>query len=760
MRKSDRHSVQMPPILRSPTTLEARRRIDEFLGMEPERRLQHRAPVDRKLLSDPSIKAALFDLFQNKCAYCETLVAAFSPGDVDHFRPVANAANRHGPEHPHHYAWFAYEWENLYLSCIDCSRYRRSLFPVVGPRAPFFSSIEEAREQERALLIDPCHDEPQRHLDYFWDGSCRGRTKRGKATIDAFGLNAREHLVVERAGIFSSLAHALEILDRRPPGDRFTEPFFFKSDVKYYGAALILLHRTAAALAAFLGRRAPAFNDRLESAMRALINAAPPGALEKAMDSIRSPTGLEDLHAPEAPDLAPRVSIPSRPSAPKAVAGAAPPSRTLAKIHIENFKGIEALDFDLPATRENGYGASCLMLLGENATGKSSILEAIGLAILGAKQAEDLPIKADDYLRRKDPYVRSGESARWRSTDTDMGLVRLTFHGEDSATLELKVDPIEKRFDGKHRDLAVVLAYGPRRYFSLKHRRKKRGAATRVRTLFDAEATIAHPREWLDGLDDNTFFTVAKALREILALNLQDSLIRDLELGICVSTFGAIIPIDRMSEGYKSVFAMSVDIMRELLGHWSNLEDAHGIVLVDEIETHLHPRWKMRVMSALRSAMPNVQFIATTHDPLCLRGMEDREVQVLRRDADQHIDRMLDLPSISGMRAEQILTSDYFGLSSTADPATEVELARYAAALTRPPEDRSDSAESAAVAIGEHLAKTIVIGDTAAEQVVQDAIKIYLADRRGASVDKLSRSRRAAVSAVLAAFQPPSGSGQ
>src|SRR3546814_20575292 len=75
--------------------------------------------------------------------------------------------------------------------------------------------------------------------------------------------------------------------------------------------------------------------------------------------------------------------------------------------------------------------------------------------------------------------------------------------------------------------------------------------------------------------------------------------------------------------------------MRGLVGtgdeKGSSLANARALVLVDEIEAHLHPRWKLRIMKGLREALPNVTFIVTTHDPLCLRGLGANEVMVLRR---------------------------------------------------------------------------------------------------------------------------------
>ena len=195
-------------------------------------------------------------------------------------------------------------------------------------------------------------------------------------------------------------------------------------------------------------------------------------------------------------------------------------------------------------------------------------------------------------------------------------------------------------------------------------------------------------------------------------------------------------------------------MMRELLRTQPDLEDARGVVLIDEIETHLHPRWKMRVMRALRKAMPKVTFIATTHDPLCLRGMEQGEVVVLAKDKNQQIYQLTDLPNISGMRVEQILTSDYFGLNSTADPETEAQLTAYVAALTRAQAGDQD-ADKRTTRLGATLRETLVLGETAADQLAQEALERFLNERHDLSLVERSGARLEVVEAMLRALRQP-----
>lgn len=214
-----------------------------------------------------------------------------------------------------------------------------------------------------------------------------------------------------------------------------------------------------------------------------------------------------------------------------------------------------------------------------------------------------------------------------------------------------------------------------------------------------------------------------------------------------VSAHGRVTPIGQMSDGYRVVFAMATDIMRHMVKIWGNLEFARGIVLIDEIETHLHPRWKRQVMSALRGAMPRVQFIATTHDPLCLRGMRNGEVHVLYRDEDARVALVEDLPDISTLRAEQILTSDYFGLSSTADLGQERILNRLAELAGQSEIELTLDQRAERDRLLLNFDGLPVIGDSVDRQILAEAMtrhlryhsKLTLAARAGQREDSIMR---------------------
>ena len=193
---------------------------------------------------DPEVSAALYSrykefllkLFNNKCAYCESVITNAQPGDVEHFRPKGRVVDdnfkpivvRRGGKQVQHpgYYWLAYDWTNLLPSCADCNRYR-----IHGEKAPGLSRadvgagkadrfplrdeakrafVPDAEAAEEALLIDPTKIDPGEHLEFLSNGTIKPKTEEGKATLQVFGLNMRENLLEERARAYENAESAFE----------------------------------------------------------------------------------------------------------------------------------------------------------------------------------------------------------------------------------------------------------------------------------------------------------------------------------------------------------------------------------------------------------------------------------------------------------------------------------------------------------------------------------------------------------------------
>jgi predicted ATP-binding protein involved in virulence len=107
-----------------------------------------------------------------------------------------------------------------------------------------------------------------------------------------------------------------------------------------------------------------------------------------------------------------------------------------------------------------------------------------------------------------------------------------------------------------------------------------------------------------------------------------------------------------------------------------------AVVLVDEIDLHLHPKWQRDLMGFLTRLFPNTQFIATAHSPLVVQAASDANVVLLRRE-DDHVIIDNDVKAIHNWRVDQILTSDLFGLESARPPQLDGLLAERTEILSK-----------------------------------------------------------------------------
>ncbi|MDA7429790.1 AAA family ATPase [Primorskyibacter aestuariivivens] len=797
MRFLNRAKMRPPSLLSSVRAEAARAELEAFIARSSEKGATRRVPSHAWLTDAPEARAHMHAQFGGTCAYCETPTTYLgdkrqAQGLIGHHRPEGLAEDDKGETDFLAYSWLIYDWDNLLWICTDCARRKDNRFFIENTRGTPFMSISELRASEAELMLDPSFHDPAEHLAFQMDGSVTWKTAPGDATVFVLELN-RPELVAARAKALRAVLRAMRenplnveahltgagsddsryVLRAVVPDDKDSNLKSLAPDKSSSRNPSWPQYRHAGAstmaLLGFARMRGMAVRDALE--LRDLILDLAPdsrdGFLEDALDTTtRAITDAEDKQKAETersarhfevelspPPAAPRKKTPNRiPDIHRLSTARTPVTR----VEISNFKALRDISFDLPETVPSTSGTEsgqspCMILLGENATGKSSVLEAMALAIAGANEAKALDgLLKDEALAPRD-LIHRPDPSKWDQPAPGMA-VRLTFR-DHSAPIGLDARPGDTRFRGHDSCAKVVLGYGPRRYFTNRRTTRFRAPAHRIRSLFDPMDMIANPIHWLSGLEGKAFFAAARVLRVILMLDNEDDFERDDDPktpgAIFVRQNGQRTALKDLSVGYKSVIAMACDIIRELSYHFDNIEKAHAIVFVDEIETHLHPRWKMRIMQLLREAFPNVQFIVTTHDPLCLRGMHDGEVFVLQRAGpDAQVEKVPDLPSIRGMRADQILTSEFFGLGST-DPDTDIRLELYNALASRV-ENLSPEEEAKLRELRDWLGDNMVIGSTLAEQAYAKALKREAA--REVTPTKAPSPRRQDVEQAFSAF--------
>lgn len=155
VRKVVRGRMSVPRVLRDDEARAAMEEVSMHYRLPPAERSRIRPPLNQKIWNSESVRESLSDLFISKCAFCETQVNLHREADVLHFRPIGSAMGLHSRKFDaksnDHYSWFAYEWENLFLSCTQCNRSKRNYFPLVGPRAQLRCTWTEADASEEML---------------------------------------------------------------------------------------------------------------------------------------------------------------------------------------------------------------------------------------------------------------------------------------------------------------------------------------------------------------------------------------------------------------------------------------------------------------------------------------------------------------------------------------------------------------------------------------------------------------------------------
>jgi predicted ATPase len=542
------------------------------------------------------------------------------------------------------------------------------------------------------------------------DGVVRGETARGEATIDVLALNraglvrAREASAVMLRARVTAVRLSLERLDVEPTDRRLDEAVQEELGML---SRLLGPEQPYAALhrqfinnwLAELGIEAEQFDPRVREIRReAESKAAPITEERERRTAVRS---IE--HAARQQDYSVEAETPAQRAA--FFTG----KKWIEWIKLRNFKAIERLDLDFPAPQTERE--PWLVMLGENGTGKSSVLQALAIALMGEHHCAELKLDASGFMRRG---AKRGAHGRIR--------VKLANVPEP---LEVRFSRTSPRFTFTTADPKVLLlAYGATRL--LRARRDAAGTdpkRIRIENLFDPTAPLADVERWLldpDELDETRFGAVGDAFRELLMLTPDDSFSRAGGRVHALLQGEAPIPLEQLSDGFQSVVALCADVMKSLLERFDSMEDAEGIVLLDEIEAHLHPTWKIEIVERLRRTFPRVMFVVSTHDPLCLKGLYEGEIVLLRRDEQRKIEAETDVPPVDDLRADQILTSPLFGLQSTRGDETTGAIERYAELVgkARPSAAERDELE----ALRARLETTLSTGDNGRQRRIEQAI--------------------------------------
>lgn len=334
------------------------------------------------------------------------------------------------------------------------------------------------------------------------------------------------------------------------------------------------------------------------------------------------------------------------------------------------------------------------LLLGINGTGKSTVLKGAALALIS-------PVLADSGFR---PYslVRrtwKGNSVAGALKTRVEAQVQLSEHEargaqrEQSLTVELMRrgtnDSLSRApyggdlFEEMYVDTSpsfLVLAYAANRWTAraqenISARLKETHLRyQRVRGLFEESSSLVPLTYWLPNYSNPG--------RKKQVIHKLDQLLGDFYRFRGLFQHGEYlvekgdtkVPMGALSDGYRAYLGWVGDMLYHVC-FWARsgrkLEDTEGIVMVDEIDLHLHPEWQRTVIQTLSETFPKIQFLFTSHSPLVTGSLEWPNIHVMRENGPEQIQE-----AIHGLSADQVLYSPYFELQSTRPPDVTEEVSR------------------------------------------------------------------------------------
>ena len=381
---------------------------------------------------------------------------------------------------------------------------------------------------------------------------------------------------------------------------------------------------------------------------------------------------------------------------------------------------------ELKLCDNNGNLAQWTVILGNNGVGKTTLLRCLNR----------MELRLDKYVDVAFPFRLSqnqdAETLQELEVLRSNGAVIYTKIVSGNSLSDIKSNRCEKliehpfksmvgyALEGQRKELCGLICYG---YGATRKMGKTflsdSLSSDNSASLFSDNATLINAEEWLLQTDyaikatpsekgllhsatsnarrEKHYNQIFEVLKRILpdVEDIRIELDEDIERPIAkfLTPFGWV-RLSSLGLGYRTTIAWMVDLAVRLFKRYPDSEDPlaePAIVLVDEIDLHMHPQWQRTIMEFLTERFPNTQFIVTAHSPLVVQAAQDANIVLLRREGDRVvIDNNPEI--IDNWRVDQVLTS-VFEIPSARSPQIEKLLARRQEILTKSKLTKADKAE-------------------------------------------------------------------
>ncbi len=203
--------------------------------------------------------------------------------------------------------------------------------------------------------------------------------------------------------------------------------------------------------------------------------------------------------------------------------------------------------------------------------------------------------------------------------------------------------------------------------------------AQRVQSLFEESYPLLPLTAWLPSMrrsNKGRFVQVLSIINRLMAGHYQFS--GEMEGGEYLFERGGLkVPFPALSDGYRAFLGWLGDLLYHVAMTCPSgkmLVENRGIVMVDEIDLHLHPKWQMTVLPILAKELPNLQFILTSHSAILVASLEWMNIIVMQSAAHESSVACRIQAPVHGLDADQVLLTEFFGMHTTRAAGKERQL--------------------------------------------------------------------------------------